>query len=296
MTTDHTHGALPCPTTSPPRPAPPPPEAAAPRNADAARARIARIYRLRRALPVYRRRVAAARQIVADALTQCQRPYIAFSGGKDSMAMLHLARTVAPDLDCVYFDCGCETPGTRAAIAAMRARGHDVTTLQTEHSIVEMCQMVGALGYDGPNKLDGQWHWKHSDWREVLVEEPIRRMMGMGYDAALVGLRREENRYRSIILNKYGSIHRRQDGLLKVYPLARWEGADVLAYLFEHELPLSDIYLDPDDTEDERQRRRTGTPLELTDAENGKFGVIKRRYPQFWLELTREFPHLRFYA
>ena len=38
--------------------------------------------------------------------------YLAFSGGKDSMVVLHLAHTVDPDVPVVFFDSGLESPET----------------------------------------------------------------------------------------------------------------------------------------------------------------------------------------
>ena len=35
-----------------------------------------------------------AKKIIKEALQKCKNPYVAFSGGKDSTAMLHLVRSV----------------------------------------------------------------------------------------------------------------------------------------------------------------------------------------------------------
>lgn len=49
-------------------------------------------------LPIYRRRVAEAEDIIAAGLKRCEKPYIACSFGKDSAAMLHLVLRFAPHI------------------------------------------------------------------------------------------------------------------------------------------------------------------------------------------------------
>lgn len=248
-------------------------------------------YRLRTKLPVYRRRLARAEALIhqACAIGPCS---IGFSGGKDSLALLHLAQRIAPDIPGFFIDSGCETPDTLATVAAMAARGHRIERVYPVRSIVDMYKVCGLAGYDGPDKLPGEWHWQRADWKRMLIDEPAERIRAMGYPVALLGLRKEESRGRLISLRKYGAIHQRRDGAWIASPLADWEGADVLAYCLTEGLPLSAIYLDPNDTAAEREHRRTGTALGSTYATYGRFQDLRRRYPALWAELIADFPRL----
>ena len=42
--------------------------------------------------------------IIEEALERCQRPYVAFSGGKDSLVVAHLVSQVNNSVEMVYCD------------------------------------------------------------------------------------------------------------------------------------------------------------------------------------------------
>lgn len=245
-------------------------------------------YRLRARLPVYRRRVARALDCVRRAL-EIGPAYVSFSGGKDSLALFHLACSVRP-MPGFFIDSGAETPDTLATVEAMRGLGYEVRVEHPELSIREMCREAAWWGAIPQGQ---EITWAKSAWKRILLHEPAARIRAMGYPVALMGLRKEENKARSILLSRRGPVYQRQsDGAWIANPLADWEGADVLAYCLVHGLPLSRIYLDPDDTSAERERRRTGTALGTTFASYGRFQDLRRRYPALWAELLAEFPRL----
>lgn len=242
-------------------------------------------YRLRTRLPVYRRRVAQSLDIIREAMEQ-YRPYVAFSGGKDSMALLHLVNQVRTTPG-YFFDSGAETPDTLAAVEGM-GRICEVRVIRPRLSIIEMCRMAGWWGSEPPGD---PVYWSVKDFREILIEEPSRRAMADGFDAVLLGMREEENRGRMLMLRHYGAIHQRKDGVVTINPLAKWEGADVIAYCLINGLPLSQTYLRPADDR-ERERRRTGTALGTSGATWGRLQILRREHPQMWQQLVAEFPRL----
>lgn len=250
-------------------------------------AELRRQARLRVRLPAFGRRVNAARAVVADAM--CHGPAaILVSGGKDSTALLHLARAVDPALPAVFVDDGAQTPWTCQVLGELRALGHTIVTLQTTISVPEMRRMVGMHGYDGPERLPGEWHWTRAHWREVLVEQPQRMIRDMGYPVQLMGLRAEESRGRLMNRKRRGLLYGRANGITVATPLADWTGADVLAYCVTNELPLSPVYLQPGD--ERRDRRRTATALMEDAAVQGEWQRLRVEQPAFWYELARELP------
>jgi phosphoadenosine phosphosulfate reductase len=247
-------------------------------------------YRLRAKLGVYRKRMDEARGLIIQAAS-IAKPHVAFSGGKDSLALFHLASSVIPGIAGAFIDSGAESPDTHSVIAEMRGRGYPIETVYPKLSVIDMFKMVGELGYDGPDKLPGEWHWTVAKYQDVLINEPSRRYCAE-HDSpvVLLGLRKQENRARRMALNKFGPIHQLQDGVWHVNPLYRWDAEDVFAYCLANDLPLSDLYLDPDIDSTERHRRRTGNTLCERGLED--FSRYKRTHPAFWQELLRTFPHL----
>lgn len=249
---------------------------------------VARRYRLRARLPVFRRRVERARRLIGDALAR-GRASVGFSGGKDSLVVADLAREIASSISLHWIDCGAETPATLEVMRRVEALGWTIERVETVYPLYEMLRMTGLYGYTGPGRIPDHY-WPDRAWGHVLVDEPVARLRAEGYEVQVLGLRREENRGRRISLAKYGALHQRKDGLWIAAPLADWTGSDVLTYATVRGLPLSEIYLDPDDPD--RERRRTGPAIGAEGDTWGRFQDLRRRHPAFWQRLTTEFPGL----
>lgn len=73
-------------------------------------------------------------------LSQKGRVYVSFSGGKDSTVLLHLVRSIYPDVPAVYIDTGLEFPELRDHVRATE----DVTWLKPDKSFR---QVILECGY-----------------------------------------------------------------------------------------------------------------------------------------------------
>jgi len=266
--------------------------------------RVARPYRLYAKLSVYRRRVRQSLEIIRKSHRE-GKPFVAYSGGKDSQVVFHLANQVAPTPG-VLFDSGCESPFALRSVECMRELGLPVTVMPPvplppevapngERGIVDMLRLAGMFGSESPT--GEYWTWFKHEWKKWLLEEPARIWREQsGCDITILGLRKDENRGRKIALNKHGSDYVRKDGLRIICPLANWTGMDVFAYLFSNNLPVSEEYLDPDDSHQDRERRRTGTLLGTTGKTYGRFQEVRRKHPALWQELIATFPELARYG
>ena len=248
-------------------------------------------HRLWLGLASSQRKIANAKAVVHDALA-IGRTAVSFSGGKDSLALLHLARDVSPDIAGFFFDCGAEYPETYECVAACEAL-YGVQRIYPALSTEEMLKMVGELGYSGPSKMHGEWHWTQSQWRDVLLLEPARRVLDMGFAVQLLGLRKEESRGRRKNLMRRGRLYQRADGAWIGNPLANWTGQDVISYCLCHRLPLSSRYTDPALSDSERANTRTANLFCETAEATGEWQRLRRENPEFWSRWCAIFPAMR---
>lgn len=165
----------------------------------------------------HRKRVETARQVITDALARSRRPYVAFSGGKDSTCMLHLVLQQAPGVTVFHWDYGWYfIPRWLEQEFVDNARAIGATNL-----------IVRATGSPKP-------YFGLSEMFGVINELFVKQ----GYDLAFVGLRAEES------LKRKRRIARQQSliAIRECWPIAEWTWKDVWAYIFNHNLPYASVY------------------------------------------------------
>ena len=172
----------------------------------------------------YRQRVDGARRIVAEALSAAQKPYVAWSGGKDSTCVLKLVLDVRPDVTVLHWDYGpyfIPRPVHREILSAADRLG--VRDLRLETSDLYL-----KLGRRARNVLGRHYLGK-------LAPELARE----GYDLAFVGLRSQESSRRKQRIRAgrgYGPIR-------EAWPIADWDWRDVWTFIIENGLPVLSHYL-----------------------------------------------------
>jgi 3'-phosphoadenosine 5'-phosphosulfate sulfotransferase (PAPS reductase)/FAD synthetase len=239
--------------------------------------------RLRAKLPAFRRRVERTRAIVRDWLAQCRRPYIACSGGKDSVAMLHLIQcTAAEPIPVLWYDSGVEWPGVDVVFDRLKSRQlcPKLTIVRPDVDVIALKrrQLAGELSAASKDRL--------------ALHEPIRHAVRTaGYDAAAIGLRQEESRTRALDRATHGPIHRRADGLLRCTPLADWSWQDVYAYIALQRLPLHPIYSAPLLDLEHRGRIRLSWWLSTDHWRHGELAWVRDNYPDIHARLRQALPN-----
>lgn len=203
---------------------------------------------------------------------------VSFSGGKDSTALLHLVRSIYPDVPAVFADTGLEYPEIRAFVKAIP----NVVRVKPEMRFDKVIKEYGypviskdVAMYVAYAKLGRQWaingiHGKNSDgtesalkkshyvkWGELLLdapfnvsakccaimkERPLQKWQRKNKKHAYVGTMAAESARRQYAWLKSGCNAYDKGGTSK--PLSFWTEQDVLHYIKKYSIPYCPIYGD----------------------------------------------------
>jgi len=167
-------------------------------------------------------RVEQAKSIIRKALEQFRKPYVAFSGGKDSTCLLHLVLQQEPNITVVHWDFGpYKMPR------------------EIENQIIENARRLGARDvrvYTSDEYQKGRNASKV--FERNFFSSVIPELASKGYDCAFVGLRKEESCGRKNRINANRSL----GPIKEVWPIQDWSWRDVWAYIFVNNLPYPEIY------------------------------------------------------
>ena len=186
--------------------------------------RAARAYA--RGSPGYRRLVAAT---LAELRELFQRygdeAYVSYSGGKDSLVLLHLAARVKPDVKVFHWD-----------------HGPWLMPREVEREILEAARRVAPRARlrveTGRRLWEEAARWEPQRWYRSFWAT-VERLAGEGWGVALLGIRRGESVSRRLRAAQPCRETRIQ---VECYPLRDWSWRDVWAYIAEHSLPYPRVY------------------------------------------------------
>lgn len=240
-------------------------------------------FEARAKLDLYHRRLERARSRVAEVLAIARRPYVSFSGGKDSEVVLHLAAQEKPGITAFFFDSGAEYPDTYALMDHV-ARSWPVRLLvrKPRRGILDIYRALG-VGHSPATET-----YRAGMMKRELIEEPAAAAATeTEADAYLLGLRAEESAGRAANLRRSGHLLRLASGLLRSCPIWDWSAADVWAYLVTSGEPWNGAYdrtaLRP------REEIRVASWAGGTGARYGRFAWLRREYPDIYRRFAAEF-------
>ncbi len=164
-----------------------------------------------------------ANHIIENALMEHKKPYVAYSGGKDSSCMLHLVLRHRPDIMVLHWDYGpYYIPDwlKKEFIENAKKMGAKNLRIETSKDYLSLKRnAINVLGREYMGKL-------------------IPSLAKDGYDLCFVGLRREESLKRRRRIDAKKSITE----IPECWPLANWSWKDVWAYIFANNIPYASIY------------------------------------------------------
>ncbi len=235
--------------------------------------------------------------------------YLAWSGGKDSTVVLHLALQVEPNLPVVFFDGGAEFPETYSYLSQLADEWNiDLHFFRSSISVFEIMKIEGFWDFNSPTR-----HIT-TDAKKILINDPADRAHDEFGPGELWGVRSAESHGRRMhfgrALNQqtcrmeccdsreqarreHGGVLERVNGQVTFSPIWDWSDPQVYAYLEQYNVPLNPIY---------DKLRRLGAPPSMQRVasmisgqwlDSGKMVWLRRGWPALYNDLLRHFPRMQ---
>ena len=148
---------------------------------------------------------------------------VANSLGKDSVAVWHLVKRIAPE--------------TRGFVVTTRFKPAE--TVQFMKKLVERCPELRVFKNDAPLSDPELYRVAPDLCCDLLKVKPVQwAIEEMGVDCWVTGLRCTEGRTRT----DYREIEERDKGLIKLNPILLWHEREVWQYLALNQVPVNPLY------------------------------------------------------
>ena len=231
-----------------------------------------------------------ARALIRKGLQASKRPYIALSGGKDSLVTWHLVDQIDNSIPLVYADDELLFPEHVAYMRHLKdGLGDRLRIVQGGGRHRWFVPWAQPPAWRAP---EPEMEWLHWQSPRMTAGQFAARL---GYDGVILGLRRAESLRRADILDDaVGSD--RLGAIQYINPLIGWSDVDVWAYITQEHLDFCAVYDRLAAQGVDIHHQRVG-PLPLTPGKQiwrgwpDLYVALIRRYGLRWTHPGRRRPH-----
>jgi len=175
-----------------------------------------------------------------------KRPAVAFSGGNCSLAVLHMACQIDPNVRVVFCDTTIEYPETYAFVKKLWDEWNlNLSWVKPEKTWAECIEQYGLPSFRA-KRIKGK-RKKGSNVPRCcywLKEKPAKLYYQKHkIDCAIDGIRQDESYQRFCFGRRYGPLHYSKTwGMWKAHPVLHWIEQDVWLYINQNDIPYNPMY------------------------------------------------------
>lgn len=179
-------------------------------------------------------KIDSATNIIKEALSHHSNPVVSFSGGKDSLIVLKMVRSIRPETIALFANTGNEYNETVPYIRSFS----NVVELKPEKTFWQCVKEYGLP----ENKSKGKRHGNACCF--WLKEKPLRKWQKEhNVDLVFTGLTVAESRQRMLTIKRMGYYYfNKQDHAFRCHPIHDWLDQDVWNYILFKGLRYNPIY------------------------------------------------------
>lgn len=169
----------------------------------------------------HKTRVKEAQNTIRQALCECKKPYVAFSGGKDSTCVLHLVLQQCPAVTVFHWD-----------------YGPYLMPREIERETLEIARRLGTKELVIETSPQYRSRQDTGIWYKEFFGRVTKDLLEKGHDLVFVGIRKEESVSRRLRIQAGRSLTR----IKECWPIQNWSWKDVWAYLLSNNVPYHSVY------------------------------------------------------
>ena len=216
--------------------------------------------------------------------------YVAFSGGKDSLVVLHLARQADPNVPVCFYDSGLEYPETLTYIADLAdAWNLNLETIPAPRPTLEILVANGTWSHhrtvsSNPSLFNNN------------IAIPAARAHERHGNGQLWGLRRQESASRRVMFamalrqDPSGGICHLKDGTVTFSPVWNFTDQDIWGHITRNKLPANPVYDKLIALGAPPAAVRVSNLVDATQLENGRLVWLKRGWPSLYQSIVDALP------
>jgi phosphoadenosine phosphosulfate reductase len=167
---------------------------------------------------------------------------VAWSGGRCSTVVLHMALRIKPDIKVIFCDTGVEYPETYKFVERIE-REWNLNLIRTKPEVT-FWQCVERYGFPQIRKSAVKGSPGTPRCCYWLKERPmLRAFREHGLEAELLGLRAAESRARMWGIHDHGQFYfSKKFRMWRYHPIAFWTRRDLEDYIERNDIPISELY------------------------------------------------------